>query len=90
MANKHEAISKSIVKHPCWVCPNNVQNGALGCEGCGAWAHAKCVYVPGEVVEGINNRKRIRFDAECDSCGSKDYSQKERMKEVMEIKHKMT
>ena len=56
-------------------------------ESCKSWVHADCINAPGEVVNGINGRKRIRFD--CDSCGSNDNSQKERKKEIMETRHKL-
>ena len=69
--SKNGAISKRHVRYPCWICSNNdPENGALRCEGCKPWTHVDCINVPGEVVDGINKGKRIRFDVHCDSCRS--------------------
>ena len=90
MADEQGAKQKHEV-YQCWVCSSNVTDGTsgIGCEKCSVWAHARCVNVTDKFIEDINKGKRISIVAYCDSCTSDDKYQKEMMKEIMAIKHKL-
>ena len=88
MADKCESKQKHE-SYPCWVCSNNVSSGAsVGCEDCDAWAHAKCVKLPDNVIGYLNKGYRIGIKVHCDSCLSKK-DQNGVLKEIRELKQIM-
>ena len=88
MADKCESKQKHE-SYPCWVCSNNVSSGAsVGCEDCDAWAHAKCVKLPDNVIGYLNKGYRIGIKVHCDSCLSKK-DQNGALKEIRELKQIM-
>ena len=90
MANK-QGIKQKHEEYLCWICSSDVEDGTPGicCKKCGAWVHARCVNVSYKVIDDINKGKGISIVVYCDSCGSNDKHQKEMLKEIREIKHKL-
>ena len=38
-------------KYPCAVCKKGVRKNLIFCGGCSFWAHKKCFYIPGRLVQ---------------------------------------